>query len=77
MSPPGFKARVAVLFRLGGGVCVRGSMRFASGVTIADLLAASMTAEPFSSMLPVSRHWWSSKHGSIVPQTKALLTDSF
>ena len=48
MSPLGFKARAA-LFILGGGVGVTRSLKFTSGVTPADLLAASMTANPISS----------------------------
>ena len=34
------------LFQLGGGICVTHSLRFNSGVTPADLLTASMAAEP-------------------------------
>ena len=36
-----------------------GLLRFTSGVTPADLLAANMVAEPFS-----STHWWGSNPGS-------------
>ena len=62
MSPLGFEARVGSalfelsrsicvmlhipLFELGRGVCVTCSLRFTSGVIPADLLAASMAAEP-------------------------------
>ena len=42
-SPLGFKAS----FALDRGICVRCSPRFTSSVTPADLLAASMAAEPF------------------------------
>ena len=46
-SPLGFKARVgSALFELSGGVHVTHSLRFTSGVTPADLLVASMAAEP-------------------------------
>ena len=48
-SPLGFKARVgSTLFELSGGIHVTltCSLRFTSGVTPADLLAASMAAEP-------------------------------
>ena len=37
------------LFQLGRGICVTWFMRFTSGATPADLLVASMAAEPFSS----------------------------
>ena len=43
------KPEWAALFTLGGGICVTHCLRFTFGVTPADLLAASMTVEPFSS----------------------------
>ena len=46
MSPLGFKARV-VLFTHGGGIHVTSFLILTSGVTPANLLAASMAAEPF------------------------------
>ena len=50
MSPLGFKARVgSALLALGRGVCVTCSLRFTSGATPADLLAASMAAKRVSS----------------------------
>ena len=48
MSSLGFKARVGNLI-FGGGVCVTYSLRFTSGVTPANLLSASITAELISS----------------------------
>ena len=49
-SPLGFKARVdSALFALGRDICVTCSLRFTSGATPADLLVASMAAEPMSS----------------------------
>ena len=42
----GFKARVGSLFVLGRGVCATRSLRYTSGVTPTDLLAASIPAEP-------------------------------
>ena len=38
------------MFTLGGGICVTHSLRFTFGVTLADLLAASMAAEQISSI---------------------------
>ena len=43
------KPKWASLSALGGGIHFTHSLRFTSGVTPADLLAASMTAEPISS----------------------------
>ena len=49
-SPLGFKARVgSALFALGEGIRVAHYLRFTSGATPADLLAANMAAEPISS----------------------------
>ena len=57
-SPLGFKARVlSVLFPLGRGVYLVRSLRFISGATPANLLAASMAAELISSTY-LQRHWW-------------------
>ena len=44
------KPKWAALSALGGGIHFTHSLRFTSGVTPADLLAASMTAEPISSI---------------------------
>ena len=50
MSALGFKARVgSALFTLGGDLCFTLSLKFTFGATPADLLVASMAAEPFSS----------------------------
>ena len=46
MSPLGFKARVGSLIHAWWRLHVTRSLRFTSGVTPADLLAASMEAEP-------------------------------
>ena len=45
-----FKSKWAALFTVGRGVYVTQSPRFTSGATPADLLAASMATEPFSSV---------------------------
>ena len=45
MSPLGFKARMVSLIQACGGIYVTPSLRFASGVTPANLLVASMAAE--------------------------------
>ena len=42
------KPEWVAIVMLGGGIHVTGSLRFTSGVTPADLLAASMATEPFS-----------------------------
>ena len=43
------KPELAALFAFGGGINATLSMRLTSGATLADLLVASMTCEPFSS----------------------------
>ena len=50
MCPLGFQARLGSLICTGGGggVCATCSLRFTSVVTPADLLAAGMATEPFS-----------------------------
>ena len=41
-------------------------LRFTSGVTPADLMVASMAAEPFQSMYLRTKYWWGLSPGSIM-----------
>ena len=69
------KLEWAALFTHDGGTCVTSSLRFTSGVTPADLLAASNGSWANLFHIPVSRHWWGSKLRPIVPQINALPTE--
>ena len=75
MSPLGFKARVgSALFALGTGVHGTYSLRFLSGATPADLLAASMVAKPISSTY-LRRHWWDLNGRPLTPWVNAQPTE--
>ena len=57
LSPLGFEARCATLFMLCRRIHVTHSLRFTSGATPADLLVASIAAEPFRAPpMPARRH---------------------
>ena len=58
------------LHLLGGGIYVICFPRFTSGVTPADLLAASMAAEH-----TCDHHWWGSNRKPIKPQVNTLPTE--
>ena len=50
------------------------SLRFTSGATPADLLAASMATEPISSTY-LQRHWWESNGRPLTPWANAQPTE--
>ena len=56
----------ADLFALGRGAHDVHSLRFISGAKPADLLAASMAAEPFLIHILVNKHWRGSRLGYIL-----------
>ena len=65
--PLDFKARVgSALFALGRGICITQYLRFTSDATPANLLVASMAAEPISSTY-LQRHWWDSNGRPLTP----------
>ena len=75
MFPLGFKARVgSALFATGGGICVKHSLGCTSGATPADLLSASMVAEPISSTY-LQRHWWDLNGRPLAPWANAQPTE--
>ena len=52
------------------------SLRFTSGATPADLLAATMVAEPFQFLcLHMYKHWWGSSPESSVPLPHSMWQD--
>ena len=64
----------AALFELCRGIHVTHSLRFTSGVTSADLLAASMAAELiFSTYL--QRHWWDLNTRPLAPCANTQRTE--
>ena len=70
MSPVGFKARMGNLIHTWWRHTCYIFPEITSGVTLADLLAASMAAKP--SHVPMIRHWWGSKLGSIMAATHSV-----